>query len=97
MGQKSRCIEKSKNNLPLAQRFINKAGLSDKINILFGEAEEIMASSSKKYDFIFLDADKTYYQSLFLLSLNLLTIPKTQQISSPILEFYLPMQILPSL
>ncbi len=65
-------IEKSKNNLPLAQGFINKAGLTDRINILFGEAEEIMLACTKKYDFIFLDADKTYYQSLLNLSLNLL-------------------------
>ncbi|MFH0736209.1 MAG: O-methyltransferase [bacterium] len=65
-------IEKSKNNLPIAQGFINKAGLADKINILFGEAEDIMRDSTKMYDFIFLDADKLYYQSLFHLSLKLL-------------------------
>ena len=65
-------IEKSKNNLPIAQGFINKAGLADRINILFGEAEEIMADCKKMYDFIFLDADKLYYESLLHLSLKLL-------------------------
>ncbi len=65
-------IEKSKDNMPMAKEFISKAGLEGKINILFGEAEEIMKNSDKKYDFIFLDADKLYYEKLFNLSLNLL-------------------------
>ncbi len=65
-------IEKSKDNLPMAKEYIKKAGLENKINILFGEAEEIMKNCTKKYDFIFLDADKLYYENLFYLALPLL-------------------------
>jgi len=65
-------IEKSTTNLPVAKNFIERAGMQDKINILFGEAEEIMAKSDKMYDFIFLDVDKIYYEKLFHLSMKLL-------------------------
>ncbi len=63
-------IEKSKNNLPLAQNFIDKAGLTDKINIIFGSAEDVLAHSTKIYDLIFLDADKIYYEQLMNLSVD---------------------------
>ena len=65
-------IEKSQVNIKLATDFINRAGLADKIQILEGEALEIMPALKKKYDFIFLDADKQDYEKLFHYSLMLL-------------------------
>lgn len=65
-------IEKSKDNIKLATGFINRAGLTEKIQILEGEALEIMLALKKKYDFIFLDADKQDYEKLFHYSLVLL-------------------------
>ncbi|HPN38054.1 MAG TPA: class I SAM-dependent methyltransferase [Melioribacteraceae bacterium] len=65
-------IEKSKDNLPLALKYINNSGLNGKINVIFGDAIEILANSDKTYDFIFLDADKQDYEKLFNLSLPLL-------------------------
>lgn len=65
-------IEKSKDNIRLAKGFIKKSGLEGKIKIMEGNAFEIMPELEKKYDFIFLDADKNEYSSLFELSLPLL-------------------------
>ena len=65
-------IEKSTDNIALAKGFIKKSGVEDKIKILAGNAFEIMPTLEKKYDFIFLDADKNEYSKLFELSLPLL-------------------------
>ncbi len=63
-------IELSKPNIKFAKAFIEKADLSTRINILEGKAQEIMLSSNKEYDFIFLDADKEDYPDLFELSMS---------------------------
>jgi caffeoyl-CoA O-methyltransferase len=65
-------IEKSKDNIKLATDFIKRAKLENRINLLQGEALEIMPALDKKYDFIFLDADKRDYEKLFLLALIIL-------------------------
>ncbi len=65
-------IEKSKNNIKLAQEYIRRAKLTSSINILEGDALEIMPRMDKKYDLIFLDADKEDYEKLFYYSLMLL-------------------------
>jgi predicted O-methyltransferase YrrM len=64
-------IEKSKNNIKLAAGFIREAKLSN-INIIEGDALAIMPALEKKYDFIFLDADKQDYERLFFYALILL-------------------------
>lgn len=64
-------IEKSKNNVKLAQGFIREAKLNN-INIIEGDALQIMPALDKKYDFIFLDADKQDYERLFFYALILL-------------------------
>ena len=65
-------IEKSKNNIKLAKEYIKRAKLTSLINILEGDALEIMPRLNKKYDLIFLDADKEDYEKLFHYSLMLL-------------------------
>ncbi len=65
-------IEKSSDNMKIAARFINEAKLVKKINLLKGDAQEIMPELKVKFDFIFLDADKEDYKKLFELSLKLL-------------------------
>ncbi len=65
-------IEKSKDNIAVAKKNIKKSGFRNKIRLFEGEALEVMKSFDKKYDFIFLDADKKDYRSLFDLSLKLL-------------------------
>ncbi len=65
-------IEKSKDNIDIARKNIGKAGLDYKIEILEGDALFIMPGLDKKYDFIFLDADKEDYMQLFNFSITLL-------------------------
>jgi predicted O-methyltransferase YrrM len=65
-------IELSKNNIRLAKENIQKAGLEDKIDIVEGDALKLLPEFSKKFDFIFLDADKEDYLKLFELSAALL-------------------------
>jgi predicted O-methyltransferase YrrM len=65
-------IEKSKDNIKIAEKYIDKSGLSKKIKIIEGDALKIMPQLSKKYDFIFLDADKEDYKRLFDYSMLLL-------------------------
>jgi predicted O-methyltransferase YrrM len=65
-------IEKSSNNVSVAKENIKKAGMGNKIEIFEGEALNILPGLGKKYDFIFLDADKEDYKKLFDYSLILL-------------------------
>jgi caffeoyl-CoA O-methyltransferase len=65
-------LEKSKNNIKLAKEYIKKAGLESRINLVEGDALLIMPKLEKKYDLIFLDADKQDYERLFFYSLMLL-------------------------
>jgi predicted O-methyltransferase YrrM len=65
-------IEKSADNIKIALENIEKSGLSKKIKLIQGNALSIMPQMDKKYDFIFLDADKEDYKKLFDLSMLLL-------------------------
>jgi len=65
-------IEKSKDNFKQATKNVNKSGYGKKINLLFGDALNIMPKLKNKYDFIFLDADKEDYNKLFNYSIILL-------------------------
>lgn len=65
-------IEKSADNVTVAKEFISKSGVGTKIKILEGDAVNIMPQLKKKYDLIFLDADKEDYKRLFDYSLVLL-------------------------
>ena len=65
-------IELSKDNIRLAKENFAKSSVADKINLLEGNALDIMPGLKDKYDFIFLDADKEDYEKLFYYSLMLL-------------------------
>ncbi len=65
-------IEKSNDNIKLAKNYISKSGLGKKINIIEGDALQLMPKMEEKFDFIFLDADKEDYEKLFYYSLILL-------------------------
>jgi predicted O-methyltransferase YrrM len=62
-------IEKSTDNIKIALENIEKSGVCKKIKLLQGDALSIMPQIKKKYDFIFLDADKEDYKKLFDLSM----------------------------
>lgn len=65
-------IEKSADNIAVAKDFIAKSGIMSKIKVLEGDAVNVMPQLKKKYDIIFLDADKEDYKRLFDYSLVLL-------------------------
>jgi predicted O-methyltransferase YrrM len=65
-------IEKSTDNILLAKENIAKSSLQNKIKIIEGDALRILPQMKKKYDFIFLDADKEDYKRLFDYSMILL-------------------------
>ncbi|RPI69953.1 MAG: O-methyltransferase [Ignavibacteriales bacterium] len=65
-------IEMSEGNAAIAKENIEKAGLGDKVEIKFGNALTIIPQLQKKYDLIFLDADKEDYKRLFDYSMILL-------------------------
>jgi predicted O-methyltransferase YrrM len=65
-------IEKSENNIRIADEYIKRSGYENKIKIIKGEALNIIPTFSKKYDLIFLDADKEDYAKLFDYSVVLL-------------------------
>lgn len=65
-------IEKSEDNIKLATQFVKRSGYDDKIKIISGNAIELLPTMNKKYDLIFLDADKEDYKRLFEYSIILL-------------------------
>jgi len=65
-------IEKSEDNIALANDFIGRSGQANKIEIFAGNALQLLPRLDKKYDFIFLDADKQDYKRLFDYSMILL-------------------------
>lgn len=71
-GTNIETIEKSNDNIRLANEFVKRSGYLERIKILKGEAKEILSRLDCKYDFIFLDADKEDYLELFDLAVKLL-------------------------
>lgn len=74
LGKKSEIhsIEMSPDNIKVANENFEKSGLVKKIKLIEGNAINIMPQLQKKYDFIFLDADKEDYKRLFDYSMILL-------------------------
>lgn len=58
-------IEKSADNVKIAGEFISRSGYANKIKVMPGDAFNILPQLDKKYDFVFLDADKEDYKRLF--------------------------------
>lgn len=58
-------IERRKDMIDLALDNISKTKYISRINILEGEAEEVLTTLEEKYDFIFLDAAKGQYMDFF--------------------------------
>ena len=58
-------IERDLKRIEEAKKNIKKAEVEDKINIIFGDAVEILPTINKKYDMVFIDAAKGKYP-LFL-------------------------------
>ena len=69
------CLDKNKLTTETALKFIKKANLQKKINIILGPALNSLKKfikSNEKFDLIFIDADKENYKNYFDLSIKLL-------------------------
>ena len=65
-------IELSDDNIETAKDYIEQSGVGDKIKLIEGNALSVMPRLKKKYELIFLDADKEDYKRLFDYSMVLL-------------------------
>lgn len=66
-------IERDINLAEMAKENFKKAGIEDKIEIICGEAQEVLPNLSKKYDLIFVDAAKGHYREFYEESKRLLS------------------------
>jgi caffeoyl-CoA O-methyltransferase len=58
-------IERNDELVDLPKKYIAKAGLSDKVEIITGNALEIIPTLNQTFDLVFLDADKKDYVELY--------------------------------
>lgn len=65
-------IERRKDMIERAQENIELAGLSDRIKIIEGDAEEILPTIEGQFDMIFIDAAKGQYMEFLSSCINLL-------------------------
>ena len=54
-------IEKDEKMVNLARNNIKEVGMQNRINVILGQAEDVLPCLNKKYDMIFLDASKSKY------------------------------------
>ena len=71
-GARIVCVEISKSFAEEAQDNISKAGVSDMIQIIVGDAEEVIPNLKETVDLLFLDAEKTHYLSYLNLAERML-------------------------
>jgi predicted O-methyltransferase YrrM len=60
-GQKITCVEVDGEIAKVARGNIEKAGLSDRINVVVGDAKKVLPKLGGSYDMVFLDAAKDEY------------------------------------
>ena len=69
------CLDKNKTTSKIAKNFFTKAGIQKKIDIFLGPALDNLiklVNDKKKFDMVFIDADKDNYKNYFDLSLKLI-------------------------
>ena len=70
------CLDKNEKTSEVANNFFKKAGVYKKINLIVGEAIESLnnlINENKKFDLIFIDADKENYIKYYDLCFNLIS------------------------
>ena len=60
-GQKIVCVELSENIARTARSNFDKAGLSDRIEVVVGDAKKVLPTLKGSFDMVFLDAEKVEY------------------------------------
>lgn len=71
-GGKIVTLEKEPEMINLAKENIKKAGKENVITIVEGDGKETITTITDKFDFVFMDANKSYYQCYLPYVLNLL-------------------------
>ncbi len=66
-------IEKSRDNIKLASQYLKRSACENIINIIEGDALDILPKINDSYDLVFLDADKEDYAALYKLSAPLVS------------------------
>ena len=72
-GAKITTIEKYEKRIPVAKKNFERAGKSDAITLLEGDATDILPALTEGYDFIFMDAAKGQYLNFLPGAVRLLT------------------------
>ncbi len=67
-------VERSDEMVFMADKNIHAFGYEGKIDIIKGEATEVMSDLEEKYDFIFLDAAKGHYREFFDACMELIDV-----------------------
>lgn len=67
-------IERRQDMVNIARKNIQTASYSNRIEVIHGEAQEILKDLEGKYDFIFLDAAKGHYLDFFNKCIKLLNV-----------------------
>ncbi|MDF2592737.1 MAG: O-methyltransferase [Clostridia bacterium] len=67
-------IEKNEENANIAIQNIKKAGMEQNINVLIGDASEVLDQVDGIYDIVFVDASKGHYMDFFEKSIGKLKI-----------------------
>lgn len=62
-------IEKNEELKPIINRYLQKAGIAERVMLHFGEALPLIESMDLSFDLIFIDADKTNYLNYYELVL----------------------------
>lgn len=78
-------IEKYEKRIPLALENFRRAGMSDRIELIPGDAMDVLASLEGSFDFIFMDAAKGQYINFFPEVMRLLA-PGGMLVSDNILQ-----------
>ena len=65
-------IERNEHNIELAKKNIKSMKLSNKINIIYGDAVEVLPTLDERYDMIFIDAAKGKYPFFLEQSLRMI-------------------------
>ena len=70
------CLDKNEKTSKVAINFFNKAKIKKKINLIVGDAIDslkVLLSKNKKFDLIFIDADKENYKKYYDLCFKLIS------------------------
>lgn len=67
-------LERDDERRAVASEYVARAGLSDRIEFVGGEAVEVMRTLAPPFDLVYIDADKSDYRRLLDLSLQLLRL-----------------------